>query len=221
MNLHVVVEGMTEKPVYKRWIPFVYRGLKYVDSVLECVSDNFSIVSGGGYPNYLDVVAAAVEDVNSADNIHRLIVAVDSENMDCREKREEVEQFLSDKPCSARVFVVVQHFCLETWALGNKKLGPRHPDDSRLRAYKRLFNVLTEDPEAMPPHEEEGRNRSQFALLYLKLMLREKQLRYTKTNPEPLLNWAYFEQVRLRQARTGHVSSFSAFLEAFRPNPAK
>ncbi len=200
MNVYIVSEGMGEVAVYRKWVPLVNPALAYVSNVFEMKGNNFSIVAGGGYPNYFDVVSAALEDVNEAANIDRVVVSVDSEDMSREEKSHEMRSVLEGKECSAEIFVVVQHFCLETWALGNKRVGPRNPGSRRLREYKAIFNVLSDDPERLPPVPQEDLNRAQFAERYLREMLLDKHrnLTYTKSNPRALLHEGCCHRRQLR-----------------------
>ena len=218
MNIYVVVEGeVGERYVYEKWIPFVNPEMSRVATIFDIANNHFAIIAGGGYPNYFDVIAAAIEDVNSVGNIDRLVIAIDSEEMSFEGKYDEVSEFIRDKLCSSPIFIVIQHFCLETWALGNKRVGPRNPLSPIVRKYKTVFNVLERDPELLPPYLPEGLNRSQFAERYLRAMLndRYRNLTYAKRNPTALLYKTYFTEVKKRLETTGHIASFQTFLDAF------
>jgi hypothetical protein len=219
MNLHVVVEGAVgERFVYEKWIPFVNPQLSAVQNIFEIQNNNFAITAGGGFPSYFEVIENAIDDVNSANNIDRLVIAIDSEEMSFDEKFQEIQLFLENKPCTAQIRIIIQHFCLETWALGNKRIGPRNPKNETLRKYKEFFNILENDPELLPPYPPQDLNRSQFALRYLRRMLNDKNrnLTYTKNKPKALLHKTYFSEVKNRYETTDHIVSFLAFLNAFR-----
>jgi hypothetical protein len=218
MNIYIVVEGeICEVKVYKHWIPLVNPTLTYVDHISEMQEDNFSIISGMGYPQYLGVIEDAIGDINDYGNIDRLVVTVDSEEMSYEEKFNEINGIVSETNCVAEVFIVVQHFCLETWALGNRLIIRKNTQSLKLKEYKTFFDVRINDPELLPGYEAEELNRAQFAFKYLKLALNERyrKLSYTKNNPKALLNDKYFEQVKKRLEDTGHISSFRFFLNAF------
>ncbi len=218
MNFYVVVEGeIGERFVYEKWIPFANSEITYVDTIFNIVNNNFAIIVGGGFPNYFDVIESAIEDVNSVGNIDRLVIAVDSEEMSFEEKSNEISSFLRDKSCSATISIIIQHFCLETWALGNKRVGPRNPKSLRLRTYKNFFDVLENNPELLPPYPPNNLNRAQFAEKYLRTMLndRNRNLTYSKRNPKVLLKQSYFSEVKKRLETTGHIASFRTFLNAF------
>ena len=180
MNLYVVVEGIIgERRVYESWIQYASSQLIYVPTIFDIDNNHFSVIAGGGYPNYFDVVESAIEDVNSVGNIDRLVVSVDSEEMSFEEKLEELTDFVNQIPCRASIHIVIQHFCLETWALGNKRVGPRNPKSVRLREYKTIYNVLALDPELLPAHPNSSLNRAQFAERYLRALLNDKNRNLT------------------------------------------
>lgn len=218
MNVHVVVEGdIGEKYVYKTWVPFVNPSLSYVSHISLTKEDNFSIVSGGGYPRYFDVIESAIEDVNNYNNIDRLVVAIDSEELSYSEKLSEIEDYLACFTCKAQMKIIIQHFCLETWALGNRKIIRPNPQSRQLIQYKKFFNVRSEDPELLPHYGIKGWNRAQFAMHYLKKALNDKfkSLTYNKSNPKALLHEKYFNRVKSRYVETQHIKSFNDFLNAF------
>lgn len=217
MNVYIVVEGKTEKPVYKTWIPFVNNRLIYVNDIFEIQDNNFSIVSGEGYPGYYDIIENAIEDVNAIRNVDRLVISIDSEDKSREEKQEEVSEFLLGRNCFVPITIIVQHFCIETWALGNRKIVRRHPVTEKLVKYKRAFDVLVNDPEMLPGLPDEDLNRAQLAFRYLKAIMNERfrNLTYTKKNPKPLLHIRYFLEVKSRLEDTGHIGSFGDFLQGF------
>ena len=218
MNIHIAVEGVIgEVKVYKAWVTLVNPRLSYASHISEVVNDNFSIVAGGGFPQYYDTIDAAIDDVNNHGNIQRLVISVDSEEFSYQDKYNEIEDHISGSSCLAEIWIVVQHFCLETWALGNQIILTRHPHSDRLRQYINFFNVSIEDPELLPGYSQEQLNRAQFAAKYLKCALNEKfsKLTYSKSNPIALLHPNYFNRVKQRLDSTGHIKSFAHFLRAF------
>lgn len=218
MNIYAVVEGeVGEKKVYQHWIPLVNAELCYVDHISLIRGNNFSIISGSGYPNYFNVIEAAIEDVNHYGNIDRLVISIDSEDLSYEEKQIEVTDYLSQLVCHAEIKVIIQHFCLETWGLENKIVIRPNPRLPRLIEFKRFFDVRNNDPELLPNYEPKQLNRSKFAEVYLRSALNDKyrNLTYTKSNPEALLHHKYFERVKDRHNNTEHIASFSSFLSAF------
>ena len=218
MNLYIVVDGeVGEKYLYRSWIPLVNPVLNYVQNITMIDKNNFSIISGGGFPNYFEVIEAAIEDVNRYAHINRLVIAIDSEDLSYSEKQSEMNQHLSKFKCKAEIRVIIQHFCLEAWALGNRQIIRPNPQCPKLNQYRRFYNVRSSDPELLPPYGLGELNRAQFAEVYLRKALNDKfrNLTYTKRNPEALLNSKYFQRVKERHEQTGHIRSFNDFLTAF------
>lgn len=217
MNLYVVVEGeKTESLVYKKWIRYINPKLRHVESLQDLQNNNFIIYAGYGHPFYFDVIDSAIEDINNSGLIDRLVISVDSEDMSYQEKYDEINSHINSKHCDSEIFIIVQHYCFESWALGNKSIISRNSQDELLRKYVDFYNVVENDPELMPAFA--NLNRSQFSYRYLRKAVNEKyrNLTYSKSNPKILLNRKYFEKIKNRYLGTGHISSFSNFLEAFK-----
>jgi hypothetical protein len=211
------VEGFSEKEIYKKWIPYANNRLKCVDTIDEVSEDNFIIITGGGYPNLLEVIDDAIETIDLYDGLFdKLLISVDSEEFTREEKFFEMKNHVENKNCSIPIDIIVQHFCIETWLLGNKKIGPRNPSSVKLKNYKNIFDVLCYDPELLPENEEEELNRAQFAFSYIKALLNEKfrNLSYTKKNPTPVLHHTFFNEVKSRFLNDGHINSFKEFLDS-------
>lgn len=200
MNIVVITEGRGEKYVYKIWIPYLNPSLTFVDTVRLITTNNFSVQLGGG-SNYFDVIDGVIEEVNDHGNIDRLVLTVDSEEMSLQDKYDEIHRHTSNKVCSATILIVVQHRCLETWALGNRVICSANPTNHDLILFKQYYDVRTSDPELLPPYAPRGKNRAQFAALYLRAMLKDRHPHhsYTKGRPKALRNRSYFDQVQLRR----------------------
>lgn len=217
MDFYVVVEGAaTEREVYRSWIPLVNQNVTYVSHPSYLDGDKFTIISGNGYPFYKRVIQKAIEDIVDMGREVRLVVCVDSEEMEMNEKFAEIQSIISEMNTPNLDYrIVVQHFCFEAWALGNRKLrGANTPD---LIALKRLYDVAKLDPEGLPRNAEKQLNRSQHASYYLAKLLnnKNKSITYSKSAPDVVANPKYFEQVKNRFRDTQHIPSFELFLDAF------
>ncbi len=222
MNFFVVVEGKAEGKVYKRWIPYVNPHVSYAGtSISDLTVNSFAIISGQGFPYYLEAIRNSIEEINEIGNVDKLVVAADSENMMREEKLDELEDYIRSEcaQCSIPICIVVQHFCFETCALGNRRLGPRSPRSLELRRYKEFFCVYENDPELLPPFPPKYRTRAQFAKAYLKAMLKDRNaiVSYSSRRPNALYPKSYFDEVKKRFDSTGHIISFDSFLKAFDP----
>ena len=215
MNIYIVVEGVAEKKTYPSWINILKPELTQVFTLDEVVENNFYLISGNGFPNYYDYIADAINTINSTQIFDKLIVSVDSEEQSKQEKYDEVSAFINDKPCSAEIRLIIQHFCFEAWLLGNRRVGPRNPKTQELKKYKNYYDVFNEDPEQLPRYPEKSLNRAQFAFLYLKRMLKEKRMNYSKGSTKVICHPRYFEEMQIRHSNTSHIDSFAGILEAF------
>lgn len=218
MNIYIVVEGAsTEVKVYRKWIPLVNPDLVEVYDMDDVVANNFYLVSGGGYPYLFRVIKHAVEDIRLNQQFSRLVVSIDSEENTFEEKNTEINDFIQSLNPTTEYRIIVQHFCFEAWALGNRKFGPNKPKNAKLRAYKLLHDVMLQDPELLPALPSEELNRAQFAGKYLKLAIRDKagHVTYSKSKPDVVAHPSYFEQLNRRLKETNHIPSFQTFLHAF------
>lgn len=219
MNYYIVVEGKSgERKVYPKWIHILNPDLIQVYSLADISSNNYYLISGNGYPQYLKIVDSAVEDCAANQAIDRLVIAVDAEDFSYQEKEHEVVACVAGRLDPQRVCIIVQYPCLESWALGNRIVFRRNPVDSALRRYLQIYDVRTNDPELLPALQEESMNRCQFAFMYLKRVLSDRyaKLTYTKSNPQVIEHPKYFEHMRKRLQETKHIRSFGVFLDAFK-----
>ena len=219
MNLYILVEGKSgERIVYPRWLSIINPGLKQVYSVADLRENNYYLISGNGYPQYFRRIDSAIEDCNANPNIDALVIAVDAEDESYEAMTATITEYVKDKISPEKLRLIIQHPCLETWALGNQIVCRRNPQDTQLRRYLRLFDVRTQDPELLPPLPAEELNRCQFAFVYLKRMLNDRypRLVYTKANPSVIAHEKYFEHIWRRLRETGHIGSFGAFIETFK-----
>lgn len=227
MNVYVVVEGeKTEKLVYASWIPKLNSNLSQVQRMEDAQHNNFLIEAGFGFPQLLDITAAAMENIatyqpHGYSLYDRLVVVVDSEDNTLEEKRKEISDFI-DNICVTCNWVIdyriiVQHFCFEAWALGNRKLLRGNISDPTLRQYVKDYNVSISDPELLPPRPTEELNRAKHAFKYLKLLFNEKfpTQGYSKSNPGPVCHDNYFQQLKSRREDVAHIESFGTLLTAF------
>ncbi len=219
MNYYIVVEGSrAEKKVYPSWLKILNPALNEINYIDEFEQNNFMIVSGRGYPYYFQMIDDAIEDVKNNPIIDFLVISVDSEDMSYEDKYSEVYDFVNGKIDVAKVHIIIQHYCLETWALGNRLVIRRNPQDKVLREYIRFYNVSVNDPEQMSSIDSSKMNRAHFSMDYLRRTLRDKyrNLTYNKNNPKTIMHPKYFTQIVARFEDTNHILSFSEFLNTFK-----
>lgn len=56
MNLYFLVEGVTERKLYPKWINYLLPSLTRVFSPDEAEQNNYYLISGGGFPSLLDEI---------------------------------------------------------------------------------------------------------------------------------------------------------------------
>jgi hypothetical protein len=214
MNLYFLVEGKrTEKKVYPKWLSYLLPDLKQVKHFDDVKTYNYYLFSSGGYPSILDDLINAVEDINECKKYSFLVVCLDADESTVEERNDEIRRKLeieSIKP-NAELVIFVQNRCLETWFLGNRKVFSRNPQDKTFKQYCRFYNVSERDPELMPIFP--GFNSAaQFHEDYLKRMLREKGIRYTKNNPNDVGEAHYVKELQKRVADCpDHLNSLRDF----------
>jgi hypothetical protein len=218
MNYYIVVEGKCgERIVYPKWVYQIAKSLTRVVYVNEIVNDNYFLISGNGYPQYYRIIDSAIDDMIAYPIIDKLVIAVDAENLSYDEKLNEIKEHIHTKIAAERVSIIIQYPSLEAWALGNTVVCRKNPEDALLKKYLRIYDVRELDPEELPGLEEEHLNRCQFAYKYLRRMLYDRypRMTYSKANPTVIAHEKYFSRIKNRFLETGHIKSFSKFIETF------
>lgn len=215
MNLYFLVEGKrTEKKVYPQWLLYLLPHFKQVKRFDEAEKYNYFLFSSEGYPSILDDINGASEEINENGKYSHLIVCLDADESTVDERKNEVLESIESMSINlkAELVIIVQNKCFETWFLGNRKVFSRNPQDETFKEYSRFFNVSTHDPELMPDYPGFG-SISQFHEAYLKLMLKEKNLSYTKKAPGEVAKEHYIKELQKRTEDTAHLPSLKTFLD--------
>jgi hypothetical protein len=182
-------------------------------SISDLIDNNFTIIKGGGFPGYYDVIKNSIRDVNQLGVVDYLFICVDSEERSYSEKLKELETFIKEE-CPAvhsGLVLIVQNHCIETWLMGNKRINISSPQNRELLRYRDFYNVNIKDPEGLSSID--GRTIGQFSVDYLKLMLREKGLAYSKNNVSAVDKRVYFNQLVRRFRDDNHIKSFGIFFQ--------
>lgn len=220
MNIYFLVEGRsTEKKVYPKFIEYFFEGrLTKVNRIDNVRSNDYFLLSANGYPRiFTDVLKNAILDINSIGNYNYLVLCIDTDEGTIKDRYDELEYYLNkfqqeegiklDEEC--KIELVAQNRCIETWFLGNKRIYKENPSGNLLREYQKFYNVKLEDPELMPLLNGFDTHAS-FHLAYLKEMLRERNIRYTKNFPRDVAERHYLEQLILR-TEENDIQSFMSF----------
>ena len=218
MNLYIIVEGAkTEMRAYPEWLATLLPELSRVDDYQEVEHNNYYLFSAGGIPSIYNHLVHAAEDITGlADRYDYLLVCIDSEDLSLVDRKVALEKALKERnfslPTNCKLEVIVHKHCIESWFLGNRRVCSRAPESECFRALKAHYDVGTQDPEEMPLAPNQTGTVAQFHAYYLREMLKEKNMRYTKANPSAVLTTSYFQEMKNRTVETGHLDSFRQFL---------
>jgi len=218
VSLYVVVEGQrTEPRIYQAWLPLMFPGIRAVDRIEEAGNGTFFMISGNGYPSYIDRIKNAIADISmTSDRFTHLLICVDAEDKGHDARLAEIETIVDEAECPVGSTVVVAECCIEAWLLGNRRFIKRNPQDARLRDFLRHYNVIDSDPENIPAHTSH-RTRATLCHSYLKAAFRERKVHYTKRNPGEAATEPFFkalcERTTLGLPGKLHLRSFARLLE--------
>lgn len=222
MNLYLLVEGRsTEKKVYPKMLNvFLGGALQQVARIEKVVTNNFFLLNANGYPQiFTSILGRTIEDINDHGQIHYLIICIDADEGSVEDRELELQDHLTRLRSEGVVLMtqcelklVVQSRCIETWFLGNKKIYKDNPEGEELRKYQNFYNVREFDPELLPKHPNFN-THSAFHFAYLREMLRERNVRYTKNFPRDVAEQHYLEELTSRAITDGHISTYYDFYE--------
>lgn len=216
MNLYFFLEGRrTEPKVYRSWIKFVFPQLVEVQRIEDVQHDNYLLISGLGYPQLLNHVNQILSDIAQHNNVDHFFVCVDAEEEKYEVRLAEIESYIIGKLSNTDCHAIVHNCCIETWFLGNQQMLRRNPHSERLREWKAFYDVGNECPELMGAFSG-YRTSAQFHFDYLREMLRERNLRYSKELPSTVQEEGYLKAIVNRYERTGHIQSFGRLLLLWR-----
>lgn len=222
MNLYFLVEGRsTEKKVYPKFIEYFFQGkLTRVNQFHEVHKNNYFLLSGNGYPHiFTNILKNSMKDINSIGTYNYLIICIDADENSVHERKEELSEYLQqfkeegvELLPDCNIELVVQNRCIETWFLGNKVVYKTNPASERLLKFQKFYNVRNDDPELMPIFEDFD-DHANFHFAYLKEMLRERSVRYTKNYPRDVAEIHYLERLIERGENNNHIQSFMYFYD--------
>jgi len=216
MNLYIIVEGEAELQAYPKWLGYTLPQLSQVDDYRDVTHNNYYIFSGGGIPSMYNHIVNAIKDVNAVEKYAYFIICIDSEEISVERRKEKVLDFIKAEGVklidSCELKFIIQHRCMETWFLGNRKVYKRNPQGETFRAYSAFYNVEKDDPELMEKYDA-FKLTTHFHQSYLREMLKEYNIRYSKSNPKAALKETYFDEIVKRVLdEPSHLNSFSVFL---------
>lgn len=218
MNCYIIVEGQeTEMAVYPAWLTFLAPNYTRIQNAHDVNNNNYYIFCGYGQPDVFHHVTKAVEDINTINckgnaQYDYLLVCLDTE--------EETRQYLLDRineelkknknsPQGFELIVFEQKVCMESWFLGNSLVFKDNPQDPDYLQFVKFYNVGEKNPENMPNFElARCSTTAKFHLKYLKKMLAERNMNYSKNSTGAVASSQYLEQLIQRYKSSGHIISF-------------
>lgn len=232
MNIYFLVEGAeTEPKVYPKWLQHLLPSFQRVYTASQATSNNYYLFSGKGYERLLGTVLDnSIKDIILTNNFDYLVICVDADNRTVEETISEVqtrieeikekmkyttesnEEIPLELPARTSLKIIVQNKCIETWFLGNRRTWTRNPQSKQLREYIEFYNVYELNPEDMGQINDTD-TVSEFHYNYLKEILNEKGIKYTKNNPNDVKEKHYLDQLIKRQEETNHLQSFKTLID--------
>jgi len=202
LNIYFLVEGKTERKVYPKWLSYLVPKLVRVNHPSAITNNTYYLISGGGFPSILDNhLVDSVEDINNIGNFNFLVLIIDTDDMTPEQKTTEVVQFVKEnniKLNNCELIIIPQVVCMETWFLGNPKIYTRTPPNEECAFYSNHYNVSKYNPELMIKSDNYIGTNSDYHFNYLKNMLRAKNIRYSKSNPQAVHEPNYIKELKNR-----------------------
>ncbi len=223
MNFYIVVEGdKTELSVYPAWLSLLAPTYSRIENAWNITKNNYYIFSGQGIPSIYTHVRNAVLDINSINGkgearYDYLLVCLDTEEESREYILEQINKELQSNNIAlqdAELMVFEHKVCMETWFLGNQSVFKENPQNTEYLEYIKYYNVGRDNPEKMGNmNVNRFPTMAKFHLQYLKKMLAERNMTYTKSNTIDVQQQVYLQQLIKRYEETGHIESFGSWYE--------
>lgn len=219
MNIYFLVEGkQTEKKVYPRWLAYLIPNLEKVQWHHQVINNNYCLFSGEGFPSILNNhLKNSIEDVNESGNFDYLVICLDSDDDTVEERKQKVIDFINEEDIklnsTTELIIIVQNKCFETWFLGNSKIFKSNPSSKYLLECIKHYNVRDNDPELMSKPKQIDSTTSIYHSSYLRELLNERNIQYSKKNPQGVMDEPFLKELIKRNVKTSHIKSFKEFVD--------
>lgn len=218
MNLYFLLEGeQTERLFYPKWLSFLLPELEEVYSFQDVEEENYFVISSNGIPSIYNHTIHAIQDINEVGRYDYLFVCLDGDSMNVEGRQKKLLSHIQSsgvsltKPC--KLEIIVQHPCIETWFLGNRKLYKKNPQGGLFIDFSFFYNVSDHDPELMPIYPDFIGSIGRFHEVYLREMLKEYRIKYRKSRPAEVIGKAYFDALMERLDDSSHLNSLRYFVD--------
>lgn len=178
--------------------------------------NNYFLFNGNGFPALLhNHLKKSIEEINELKKFNYLVLVLDVDETSVEFRINEVNNFIKENHLqliNCELIIIPQDRCIETWFLGNKTIYKSNPQNEELREYVKFYNVKDNDPELMPVFDSFN-THSQFHAEYCTEFLRERNIRYSKNNPNGVVEEIYLNRLIERTKETNHIKSFKTFVD--------
>jgi hypothetical protein len=219
MNIYFLVEGKrTEMKVYPKWLSYLVPELQKVQWHHQVVKNNYCIFTGDGFPSLLHTqLKNSIEDINSSNCFDYFVICLDADNQSIEACKREVLDFMTTEKiilnANTKIEIIVQNRCLETWFLANPKIFKKNPSSDFLKECVEFYNIKKNDPELMGKLPNFKSSTSVFHSTYLQELLAERNVTYSKKNPQSVTEEYFLRELILRNQKTNHIKSFQHFIQ--------
>ena len=217
MNIYFLLEGKTERIIYRKWLSYLVPELKRIQYYDQANKNNYYISDIHGYPGIVhEGIPNAVEKIQEMGNYNYFVICVDAEEYTVEAKKNLIYEFIETEKIElgkTKLEIFIQNRCLETWFLGNRKIfNSRQPLEKLLNEYVLYYDVSQDDPELMGKYNQEY--HADFHISYLKEIFKIKRQNYGKTRPQQAQENHYLEQLLKRiQEKPEQMQTFREFIE--------
>lgn len=217
MKLYFLVEGISsEMKVYPQWVKLFlpempihqkYSDFKHADS-------GIFFVSGEGYPSIHTHLRNSIDDINNSDDIDYFFVILDCDESSVEIREQEIKSIVLNHPLpqNTDLTIIIQKRCFETILLANSTAIPHQPTTDPVIDFMRYYDVHNNNPELMGNYKPEF-THSQFHAKYAIHALREKRVRYSKSNCSDVANPDYFQKIITKINNKNHMQSVKPLID--------
>ena len=219
MNLYFVLEGeQTEKQAYPFWLGALLPNLTQAKRLNEVTQNHYYLFAGGGIPAIYTHIKNAILTINEAENpkFNYLVAVLDCDELSAEQRKTKLLSFLEQEKTALRngceLVIIAQTPCIETWFLGNRPIVKRNPENQTFKEYYNFYKVNENCPEKMPTFGV-FKQKSLFHFKYLREMLAEHAISYSKNNPFAVLNQNYLQELQKRTNEANDLPSLRHFFD--------
>lgn len=222
MNYYFLLED--EKSFLKvlpKWLEYLEFKCTRVPDITYVRENNYVLQSGRGVTQLVTKVIFDTIDtiLDNPNTIDKLIVFLDTEEEDEEYRKNDVFTRVNEHYNNAQfdfeLVVCVCNHCFESWLLGRERLYPEIPValEADFYPYYLHYDIENNDPEEMCVPEDKNETTAQYHFHYLCELFRYRKMRYSKNKPNLVMDKSYFDGMKNRAEKTGHIDSFNRFIQ--------